>query len=292
VVSTPFVELIAECVYAFQQQVYDQQSKLDASVNREMFSQAGSSRRQTRLHHATSAWDSIQTTATSKNYQSSQRVLDTALQHHGDQPRLDGNHLRPKRSFSDRIGAVNLVDIVKNADALIQLTRARLSEQDGSLSLSNHDQNRMSTLAREANAYVATLTKTVQQLRELLVQLRRSNDDATRKLCIEMTTESMHDDPASIPVTLCPPTPAEEILQEPDLVQSLKKCSMSELSHFAANTVRKSARKKSHELPSVQEEESIPEHQDVHAAKERVVDEARVFRRLQYDFDDEESMEM
>lgn len=278
--ATTITSKIAETDRTLQQ-VYQAQSELDASVDRAMFSQVADAQRTTQSTNTNTSWRVTQEILTSAGFQSSQTVLDTALQHHGDQPVLDGRQLRPQRSFSDRAGAVNLSDIVRNADALIQLTRARLSQQESLLQLTSQDQNRMDTISRESNAYVATLVSALQQLREQLIEVKRSNELATRDLCIEMAANNLHDGQLSL--SLCPPTPADKMLQESDLLQSLKKCSMNDLSEMAAQSVRKTNKRKSLEIPMLED----VSRDDVASAKPESAEENSVFRRLHYDLADD-----
>ncbi|TMW55976.1 hypothetical protein Poli38472_008624 [Pythium oligandrum] len=179
--ATALTQKIQE-VTKLLEETYEKQSKLDASVDRGFYSQAGDVQRTTKLQNISTSWETIHGSMTSRAYQSNRAVLDTTLHHHGDQPVLDAHQLRPQRSFSDRHGAVNLVDVVKNADALIQLVRRRLAQQDSTQILSDRDTSRLSAVTRESNAYIANLTTMTQQLRQLLVQIKTTNESNARDL--------------------------------------------------------------------------------------------------------------
>ncbi|GLD94226.1 hypothetical protein PINS_up002837 [Pythium insidiosum] len=266
------------------EQIYEEQSRLDASVDRQIYSQVAEVQRSTKLKNVATAWQTIECTLGSDVHEHNQQVLSTARQYHGDQPVMDARSLRPEHPFSDRTGALNLVDMVKNAEALVQLTRRHIAQADAVSMLTESDVTRMQLLTRDSNSHVAMLTSMVQQLRQLLGDVKASNDAAIREQYIAMASVGASENgPSSKNKTLCPPTPADQRLQESDLVRSLRKCSMNEFTSIAAQSVRDSAKKaKKKRLslpPSSAADEQAPNG-------DHVSDDA-ISRRLDYGLDEE-----
>lgn len=249
-----------------QQRIHEEQNELDATVKRDVFSQIGETQRVSKLENVELAWRSINDTVKSDIYVQLQSMLDATEQYCEDQPALSASSLRPQKPFNDIRGNIDLVEVVKDSEALIRMARHRLTQSDFKPLINTQDHAQVEDILRETNGFIATLATMTDQLQRLLVRIKDSNEVEARGLYIQMAAASIKD---VSPFTLCPPTPA----QQDELVRSLKEIPMRELSNFVADTVRKSARKKNQEWL---ESDHVPQEPNISST-------TGVFRTLQYD---------
>lgn len=237
------------------------------TVKRDVFSQIGETQRASKLENVELAWRSINDTVKSDIYIQLQAMLDATEQYSEDQPALSASNLRPQKSFNDTRGNIDLVELVKDSEALIRMAQHRVTQGDFKPLINTQDQSRVEELLRETNGFIAALATMTDQLQRLLARIKDSNEVEARGLYIQMAAASIKEDVS--PFTLCPPTPA----QQEELVQTLKEIPMRELSTFVADTVRKSARKKNQEWLESDHTTQEP----------NISNTTGVFRTLQYD---------
>lgn len=236
-------------------------------MKRDVFSQIGEIQRASKLENVELAWRSIKDSMKSDIYGRLESMLDAAEQYSAHQPTLSASSLRPQKSFNDIRGNIDLVEVVKNSEALIRMARHRVTQCDLKTLTDTQDQAHVEELLRETNGFIATLATMTDQLQRLLARVKDSNEVEARELYIEIAAASIKDEVS--PFTLYPPTPA----QQEELVRSLKEVPLRELSTFVADTVRKSARKKNQEWL---ESDHAPQEPDSSST-------TGVFRTLQYD---------
>lgn len=203
--------------------------------------------RATKIEHLATAWTAINDVLSSPTYAKIQSILATTVQHSAEQPVLVATAIRSDPARGD---AVDLLDVVKNAEALVRIAQRHVHPSDGSQETTNDTTTRILESSREQ---IAALHAMVQRLQALLADVQDANDRSAREQYIHMATASNKDAmPRSSDrrVSLCPLTPAQLLQQEHHLVQSLKKVSMKELTALAAESVRRSNQRKEKELLS------------------------------------------
>ncbi|DAZ97893.1 TPA: hypothetical protein N0F65_012156 [Lagenidium giganteum] len=286
-------------VHAMQRQVQEERVLLDSQVDRVIYTQAREGQRTTQLKNMKEAWASIDSLAQDPLFTREQAVLDSARRFHDEQPTLDGSRLKHHQNLG-RDGQVDLHEVVRNAEAFLRASRHRLELARPKAGEANADQAVADARLRESNNLVASLCSLVQRMQQLLTNVRDANDLDTRAYYIKMAASVLMEDAdetqslataLASQLTLCPLTPAQPPGQadqsEKQLMESLKKAPLSELSDLAASSVRKATRKKKQQWLQGESEAEV--------TTGTLTDNAQpLFRRLDYDdeAEDSEAMEL
>ncbi|RLN96845.1 hypothetical protein BBJ28_00017960 [Nothophytophthora sp. Chile5] len=217
-------------------------------MSRDVFSQERKAACAVTIEQVSATWQSIEAQLDSATHRRNQLVLETTVQYSEDQPVLSAAKLRPQEAFQDRrSGRLDLGDTVKSAEQLIRRVRGCIQQGDSGESASAQD---TAPIVDASNRHLATLTNMVQQLQRVLTKLKDANELEARGLSSELATQKETADGkgaaslAGHAIKLCPPTPALPPHEEAQLARSLKKVSMTGLSGFSAESMRRSDQKK------------------------------------------------
>lgn len=246
-----------------------------------MFSHAGETRRSTNLQNLESAWSVIDDTLKSPVYTKIQSVLGTAVQYSTEPPILAAGDIRPSSAAQGRSELVDLSDVMKSTEALVDMVRSRVRVGD----LDNLNQSQAGSVLESSNRHIRVLRSMVLQLQQLVAQIKEANELDARDRYIQMTANEtgegkLESRTPTRQVNLCPLTPAQIRQQESHLVQSLKKVSMEELTALAAESVRRSNQRKARRLSSTEGREV--------AALSEAIGTDEVSRKLNYGDGDED----
>ncbi|KAF1330879.1 hypothetical protein FI667_g4915, partial [Globisporangium splendens] len=288
-----------------QQQVHEEQSRLDATGTQDLYSHMGETQRSAKIDNVQRAWTSINEMLKSATWTRIQSVLDTTAQYNDDQPVLSAAALRPAHQASlDPNGSVNLTDVVVNTQEWIQMARHRIQQQStihkSGEEDEQHDASRIAAVLASSSRHIASLQTMIHQLQRGLSQIQAANEVAARNQYIQLASSTLEPnalDAKEAPSTavkyprlkLCPLTPAELLQQENKLVHSLKKVSMEELTDLAADSVRRSNQKREHESLSSGDKKMDVARQQTPPA---VDDLTGVIRKLEYYNEDDGDHDM
>lgn len=212
-----------------QQQVQEEQARLDSTIGRDIFSQVKAEQRSSKFRAIESAWDSIDQLVQCADYANNQTVLATAKQYSEDQPVLSAAKMQPDASVGQQRSEINLTDVVKDAKQFIQAVRHRVvTAKTGGFEKSPDS----SSLVDACTHHIAQLNTMIQRIQKLLAQIKDSNDEDARGLYLELAGSSGADSNmmAKSAMKLCPPTPVLPEHEQYKLVSSMKKITMAEMS--------------------------------------------------------------
>jgi hypothetical protein len=212
-----------------QQQVHEEQARLDSRIGRDIFSQVKTEQRSSKLRTIESAWDSIDRLVQGADYTNNKAVLATAMQYSKDQPVLSAVKIRSDASVGQQRSEINLTDVVKDAKQFIQAVRHRVAAAKTGGLVESLDS---SSLVDACTHHIAQLNTMVQRTQKLLAQIKDSNDEDARRLYLELAGSSGADFNmmSKSVMNLCPPTPALPAHEQYKLVSSMKKITMAEMS--------------------------------------------------------------